>query len=201
MLQAVRRCRRWASAPGAAWLVFVDPSDGLVRFSWDLVRIFIIYPFWNTLLYSTVQLYSQAVTSYVQLSYSCKVVNKRLNNKERTYMLDIFQQSLFCISLMVLLMSYLMIYLLIMKVNQSKRRELLSKNWSLKQFLTRWSHLKIRSLFNLNNIHSSGYFQNFLYNVRLPEIEKELIDWYLIFLPCEFPSKVTWHQAAGGQQG
>ena len=38
-------------------------------------------------------------------------------------MLDIFQQSLFCISLMVLLMSYPMIYLLIMKVNQNRRRE------------------------------------------------------------------------------
>ena len=126
------------------------------------------------------------MTSYVQLSYSCKVVNKRLNNKERTYMLDIFQQSLFCISLMVLLMSYPMIYLLIMKVNQNRRRELSSKNWSFKQFLTRWSHLKIRSLFNLNNIHSSGYFQNFLSNIELPN---------------KFPSIVTWHQAAGGQQG
>ena len=101
-------------------------------------------------------------------------------------MLDIFQQSLFCISLMVLLMSYPMIYLLIMKVNQNRRRELSSKNWSFKQFLTRWSHLKIRSLFNLNNIHSSGYFQNFLSNIELPN---------------RFPSIVTWHQAAGGQQG
>ena len=87
---------------------------------------------------------------------------------------------------MVLLMSYPMIYLLIRKVNQNRRRELSSKNWSFKQFLTRWSHLKIRSLFNLNNIHSSGYFQNFLSNIELPN---------------KFPSIVTWHQAAGGQQG
>ena len=69
-------------APGAARLVFVsNPSNGLVRFSSDLVRVFIVYPFCNTLqliippflnpvLCTAVQWHgSQAGTKYVHLSY------------------------------------------------------------------------------------------------------------------------------------